>query len=142
MGDFHLVWLTRLAQSSAPPVSEDTLLPYADALEFQGASWGLDPGEIGLLLLHEEGQATFRHGIVHPDRDTTTQRLTGGEITETVPLWAALRDAQDIAYSCDGFQLFIAGYIRYSPDCMRCHDGKAGEVAGALVYSFTEIPDD
>lgn len=141
LDDFHDTWLTRFALSADPPASENALLPYADAISYQGSAWGLDPADIGVVLLQPDGSAKHFRGVQHPTSDPTEASVAQGRPEMFVPDWSSLEVDGSIKLRSDGLGLFVAGPVVAS-DCKQCHDYPTGQVLGALIYRFTEIADD
>ena len=139
LADFHAVWRTRLEHSGFPSANGTALLPYVDALAFLGASWGVDPGAITLLLHRADGQFVSGAGAVHPPAHGSGASV---DWDSALVDWSAWRSGAEITHRADGLRLLVAGPVTVTPACLRCHNYPEGAVAGALIYPFFEIPDD
>lgn len=132
LDEFHAVWTARLAASARADLDPAALLPYVDAVERDGASWGAKPEDISFVFMDSTGHAHRVAGATHPAADRRGWEVTSATFDTAVPL-----RREDLA---SGFRL--TGLIFRGGACAACHDGPDDRLLGALVYEFREIPDD
>lgn len=134
LDEFHAVWTERLAASARVDLDPAALLPYVDAVERDGASWGAKPEDISFVFMDSTGHAHRVRGGAHPAADRS-----GWERVSAMPPLdpAAPLRREDLA---SGFRLTGVVFLRGA--CAECHVGPADQMPGALVYEFQEIPDD
>lgn len=134
LDEFHAIWTARLAASARADLDPAALLPYVDAVERDGASWGVKPEDIAFVFMDSTGHAHRVAGAAHPaaDRSGWERESAMAPLDPASPL-----RREDLA---SGFRM--TGAVFRGGDCAVCHDGPDDQLLGALVYEFREIPDD
>lgn len=140
--EFHRTWVARfeILASQSPP--ESALLPYADAVTYHGASWGIQPAEIQLLLMDDSRNAYLTDGIQHPRGTEEAHRVSVSAPELDALGWTALQQGETVQIGNGGSGIRLVGAVRAGPSCNTCHDFADREWAGALIYRFQEIADD
>jgi hypothetical protein len=136
----HAVWQDRFALSAqAERLPETTLLPYADALELNGASWGLRPSEIRFVYETDSGVFSV-FGTEHPQEQSAPRPARAEDLTA----WGRTADDSPahLRISFRGTSLSIQGPLVVRTSCLDCHEMEEGSVAGVFFYELDEIADD
>lgn len=138
---FHAIWHDRFALSAMPDPDPDALVPYADAVEVDGVSWGIRPSDIRFVYSGPDG-APHLVGRAHPPAPGKDSRSPLPPEHWTAPAWESVQAMGRAQHAYDGLELRMVGPVVARASCLDCHDYTADSVVGGLVYTFSELPDD
>ncbi len=142
LADFHDTWTANGALSARGPAGPNALVPYVDAVAYQGESWGLATPVPELILLDREGHAyrypDGRHGLVPAEE----KREPVEDLATELPGWAALEAGETLHIRHAGSLMYVLGALRATGHCGKCHDGDGRDLLGAFRYRMHEIADD
>jgi len=142
LAEFHATWTAYASLTARGRPAPDALVPYADAAEHHGASWGLTTPAPALVLFHADGHAYRYPSGAHGLNPAAEEREPVEMATLEELGLEALRDGEDIHVRFAGNTLHMLGAHRASGSCGECHEGPIDTLLGAHVYAFYEIADD
>lgn len=139
--EFHAVWLARFSLSATPKLDPNTIWPYADSVELNGASWGMAEETTTLIYLDKDGHAYQRSGAAHPTAEGSTATSLGPEALAATG-WFIAQTSPNVQRFDERPGFRLAGPVRATESCMGCHAYGPEQVVALMVYDFQEIPDD
>ena len=142
LDELHAIWSERFTLSATPNLDPNTLWPYADAIQLDGASWGMSAETTKLVYIATDGHAYQRTGAAHPKENdgTSTSPITAESLSAMG--WETAQSSPGLQRFEEGSGFRVAGPIRTEQSCQACHTYAPDQVVALLVYDFQEIPDD
>ena len=140
--ELHAIWSDRFTLSATPNLDPGTLWPYADAVQLEGASWGMAAETTKLIYINSDGHAYQRSGAAHPKPDdlAAATPLTAEALAALG--WETAQSSPNLQRFDEGPGFRVAGSIHAAESCRACHAYAPDQVVALLVYDFQEIPDD
>lgn len=142
LNELHAIWSERFSLSAAQDLDPNTIWPYADAVQLDGASWGMAAETTALIYVKTDGHAYKRMGADHPKTNEAAPAIPITPESLAAMGWEKARVAPELQRFDEGPGFRIAGPIRAVDSCIACHAYAPDEVVALLVYDFQEIPDD
>lgn len=140
--ELHAIWSERFSLSATPNLDPNTLWPYADAVQSDGASWGIAAETTKLVYLDTDGHAYQRTGAPHPKPNGVAAATPLTHEALAALGWATAQASPQVRRFDEGPGFRVAGPIRAAESCLACHAYAPEQVVALLVYDFQEIPDD
>lgn len=138
--ELHDIWSERFALSATPNLDPATIWPYADAVQLDGASWGMAAETTQLIYIKPDGHAYQQMGAAHP-KDASAAVVLTPEVLAAAG-WATAQSSPELQRFEEGPGFRVAGPIRATQSCAACHAYAPEQIVALLVYDFQEIPDD
>lgn len=142
IADLHETFLKQLALRNGEPIGDGLLLHYANAVELDGGSWGLEEAGIELVALGDHDEAVVFSGLWDPHgdgRDTAPMRKLDRFEQQALK---RVTNGEAVVWANTGTYVRMMGGIPAERTCPECHEAPEGTLLGAYAYRLTEIPDD
>lgn len=140
--ELHAIWVERFTLGSLRDLNVRALWPYADAVELDGNSWGIDPESTTLFYINAGGHAYRRPGAKHPVKGDGIVPAAISLESLAAAGWSALKEGKPLLRTESGPGFRVSAPIHAVTSCLECHHFESGSVVAMLVYSFEEIADD